>query len=292
MTFQELKKFIIKEMRMSHIYQPVMLIEILKKGGFASTEQIAKAILNHDPTQEDYYKEQVDYYKKTVNRMVGKVLTSNRGITARTGDTYSLIDSEKLNKTQTKELISLCQEKIKEYNSKRNGLHWEHRRQSRKPTDDLSNFQTLCHVCNAKKSNKDDTSFRYIDAKFNAREKGCLFCNKQKKLVSENDLAYSIRDNFAVTQYHSLIIPKRHCKDYFELVQAEINALNQLMFSEKNKLSTLDKTITGFNIGVNCGEDAGQTIFHCHLHLIPRRKGDDQSPRGGVRKVVDGKGYY
>ena len=105
MNFKDLKDFIQNQMRMSHIYQPVMLIEVLKRGGYASAEQIAKAILNHDPTQ-------VDYYKEVVKNMVCKVLTSNRGITEKTGDTYSLINYEKLTKTQTKELISLCQEKL------------------------------------------------------------------------------------------------------------------------------------------------------------------------------------
>ena len=121
-----------------------------------------------------------------------------------------------------------------------------------------------------------------------------MFCDKQKQkgIISENSLAYLIQDAFAVTKYHALIIPKRHCKDYFELTQAEINALNQLIQTERERLLKLDKTITGFNIGVNCGEDAGQTVFHCHMHMIPRRKGDDASPRGGVRKVIDGKGNY
>ena len=326
MTYQELKDFITTKMRMSHVYQPVMLVEILKKGGYASTEQIAKSILNHDPTQ-------VDYYKEVVKNMVGKVLTSNRGITSKTGDTYSLIDAEKLTKMQIKELITLCQDKIKEYDIKRDGSQWEHRKRGRKPIsgsirykvitrargrceacgvsiqersievdhihpkslggkDDLSNYQALCYVCNTQKNNKDDTDFRYLDAEFDAREKGCLFCDKKKGVIHENSLAYLVRDGFAVTKYHSLIIPKRHCKDYFDLTQAEINATNQLIHTEREKLLKLDKTITGFNIGMNCGEDAGQTIFHCHVHLIPRRKGDDESPRGGVRKVIDGKGNY
>ena len=326
MTYQELKDFITTKMRMSHVYQPVMLVEILKKGGYASTEQIAKSILNHDPTQ-------VDYYKEVVKNMVGKVLTSNRGITSKTGDTYSLIDAEKLTKTQIKELITLCQDKIKEYDIKRDGSQWEHRKRGRKPIsgsirykvitrargrceacgvsiqersievdhihpkslggkDDLSNYQALCYVCNTQKNNKDDTDFRYLDAEFDAREKDCLFCDKKKGVIHENSLAYLVRDGFAVTKYHSLIIPKRHCKDYFDLTQAEINATNQLIHTEREKLLKLDKTITGFNIGMNCGEDAGQTILHCHVHLIPRRKGDDESPRGGVRKVIDGKGNY
>ena len=328
MNYQELKEFITKKMRMAQVYQPVMLIEILKKGGYASTKQIAKAILHHDPTQ-------VDYYKEVVKNMVGKVLTSNRGVTSKTGDIYSLVDAEKLTKTQIKELIALCQDKIKEYDNKRDGKQWEHRKRGRKlisgsiryqvitrargrceacgvsiqersievdhvhpkslgGKDDLSNYQALCYICNAQKNNKDDTDFRYLDAEFDAREKGCLFCDKQKQksIISENSLAYLIRDGFAVTKHHSLIIPKRHCKDYFDLTQAEINAANQLIHTERERLLRLDKTITGFNIGVNCGEDAGQTIFHCHVHLIPRRHGDDKSPKGGVRKVIDGKGNY
>jgi diadenosine tetraphosphate (Ap4A) HIT family hydrolase len=89
-----------------------------------------------------------------------------------------------------------------------------------------------------------------------------------------------------------LFIPKRHTKDYFGLSQAEINAINQLIASQKTLLDTQDKTIDGYNIGVNCGESAGQTIFHCHVHLIPRRKGDVENPRGGVRHTIPGKGNY
>ena len=121
----------------------------------------------------------------------------------------------------------------------------------------------------------------------------CIFCNiKEERIINENDYFIVIRDAFPVSLHHTLFIPKRHCKDYFELTQAEINAANQLIHTEREKLLKFDKTITGFNIGMNCGEDAGQTIFHCHVHLIPRRKGDDKSPRGGVRKVIDGKGNY
>jgi ATP adenylyltransferase len=149
-------------------------------------------------------------------------------------------------------------------------------------------------VCNAQKNNKDDTDFRNINDEYEHRQNGCLFCDKQKQkgIINENSLAYLVRDGFAVTKYHSLIIPKRHSKDYFELTQAEVNATNQLIHAERERLLKLDKTISGFNIGMNCGEDAGQTIFHCHIHLIPRRENDDKSPRGGVRKVIDGKGNY
>ena len=105
-------------------------------------------------------------------------------------------------------------------------------------------------------------------------------------------MAYAIRDGYQVTKGHTLFIPKRHAMDYFELVQAEANAINALMLEQKSLLQSKDPTITGFNIGMNCGEDAGQTIFHCHVHLIPRRKGDVEKPRGGVRHIIPGKGHY
>ena len=104
-------------------------------------------------------------------------------------------------------------------------------------------------------------------------------------------MAYATQDKYPVAEGHTLIIPKRHVKDYFGLFQAEINAINALVIEEKEKLGK-DTSIEGFNIGVNCGEVAGQTVFHCHVHLIPRRKGDVKNPRGGVRHVISGKGDY
>ena len=83
-----------------------------------------------------------------------------------------------------------------------------------------------------------------------------------------------------------MFIPKRHVADYFGLTQAEINAVNQLIQKQKKLLDETDSTIDGYNIGINCGESAGQTVFHCHVHLIPRRKGDVENPRGGIRHII------
>ena len=124
----------------------------------------------------------------------------------------------------------------------------------------------------------------------------CLFCDVQTidrdRIIAENSLTYAIRDGFPVTEGHTLFIPKRHTLDYFSLEQEEVLAINQLMDSHRLLLQTQDSTIDGFNIGMNCGETAGQTIFHCHVHLIPRRKGDVENPRGGVRHIITGKGFY
>ena len=91
---------------------------------------------------------------------------------------------------------------------------------------------------------------------------------------------------------HTLIIPKRHTFDYFGLKQAELNAINLLIHQQKALMDNADKTIGGYNIGMNCGEAAGQSVWHCHIHLIPRRKGDVEKPKGGVRHVIPNKGNY
>jgi ATP adenylyltransferase len=121
----------------------------------------------------------------------------------------------------------------------------------------------------------------------------CLFCNISKeRIILENDLAYAIHDGFHVTEIHSLIIPKRHIYDYFDLTKDELFACDQLIKSLKESILISDSSINGFNIGMNSGISAGQTIFHCHIHLIPRRSGDVVNPRGGVRNIIPGKGSY
>lgn len=122
----------------------------------------------------------------------------------------------------------------------------------------------------------------------------CIFCDEeiQKRVLVENKLAFALYDNYPVTPYHCLIVPKSHIPSYFDLTAGEILACNELLLSMKDRIQSGDNTVSGFNIGINSGEDAGQTIFHCHMHLIPRRHRDVPDPRGGVRHVIAGKGYY
>jgi ATP adenylyltransferase len=112
------------------------------------------------------------------------------------------------------------------------------------------------------------------------------------RMVSENELAYAICDTFPVTPLHRLVIPKRHVRGYFELDSAELEACRQLLHREKAAIEREDGDVQGFNVGVNDGEAAGQTVFHCHIHLIPRRKHDVEDPRGGVRNVIPGRAAY
>ena len=121
----------------------------------------------------------------------------------------------------------------------------------------------------------------------------CLFCNsKASGIAHENNLAYSSYDTYPVSEQHCLIIPKRHVADYFELSNEELIACNDLIKIIKQEVLDKDKSIKAFNIGTNAGKISGQSIMHCHIHLIPRREGDVDNPQGGVRSVIPKKQHY
>ena len=121
----------------------------------------------------------------------------------------------------------------------------------------------------------------------------CIFCKiRKEELQFENKLAYSSTDSYPVSEFHSLIVPKRHVKTYFELTNEEIQACNELIMETKEKILKQDSSVKGFNIGTNAGKVAGQSIMHCHIHLIPRREGDVENPQGGVRSVIPKKQHY
>ena len=121
----------------------------------------------------------------------------------------------------------------------------------------------------------------------------CLFCDSKKSgIAHENDLAYASYDSYPVSDHHCLIIPKRHIKDYFDMTSDELVACNDLIQIVKNEISRKDVNVKGFNLGTNAGKIAGQSIMHCHIHLIPRREGDVDNPQGGVRSVIPNKQHY
>ena len=120
----------------------------------------------------------------------------------------------------------------------------------------------------------------------------CPFCEIEKKvdadrIVYQDDTWIAIYDNYPVSQGHVLLIPKRHVKTFFELniLELESVGLTKMILDKKYHP-------TGYNIGANCGESAGQTVMHCHIHIIPRYDGDVADPRGGVRGVIPGKQKY
>ena len=121
----------------------------------------------------------------------------------------------------------------------------------------------------------------------------CVFCNlEDHRKLGRNESGFVIRDGFPVTPLHSLIIPSRHVSSFFELTEGETTDLLSLLRETREELSKEDPSIKSFNIGINDGPEAGQTIPHCHIHLIPRRAGDMENPRGGVRGVIPNKQSY
>ena len=326
MTYEQLVDLLENRMRMSHIYQPVMLMALLENEGRASTGEIAKAILSHDESQ-------VEYYEDITKNMVGRVLRRH-GIIQKEDGGYSLVGFEYLSEQQVEHLVQLCEDKLDEYKAKRGRSIWQHRKLSagyisgtlryevlkrarfrcelcgvsadvralevdhivprnKGGTDDPDNLQALCYSCNSMKRDRDATDFRKVRESYEHRELGCAFCEvPEERVLRENELAYAIRDAFPVTSLHTLVIPKRHTPDYFALGRPEINACNRLLEEERRSIAERDESIEAFNIGINNGEAAGQTIFHCHVHLIPRRRGDIKDPAGGVRNIMPGKGTY
>ena len=329
-SFVQLEKYIREHMRMSHVYQPVMLRVLLENGGAAAVEDVAKALLNYDRSQ-------IEYYEIRVKNMVGKVLTKN-GIVEPVKDGRRIIGyrltTDQLTNRESSSLMDLCDKRLSAYVKKRGESIWGHRGiaegyvpgsirydvlkrakyrcelcgahedqialhidhivpRAQGGIDDISNFQALCITCNTNKCDRDDTDFRGVLASYNDRADGCMFCNiDSKKVVAQNELCYAIRDGYPVTRHHTLVIPKRHVAGYFDLYQPELNAIHAMLEKQRTEILCKDPTVTGSNVGINAGEDAGQTIFHVHVHLIPRRKGDVSEPRGGVRGVIPSKQQY
>ena len=329
-TFNQLEIYIREQMRMSHIYQPVMLQVLLKNGGTATTEEVAKALLSYDRSQ-------VEYYEIRTKNMVGKVLTQN-GVVEPIKDGRRIVGyrlaTVDLSGQESAALVELCQQRLSAYLDQRGDGIWGHRGiadgyvpgsvryevlkrakhrcelcgaheeqaalhvdhiipRAKGGSDELSNFQALCVTCNTNKRDRDDTDFRDVLASYDLRDEACPFCGiDEGRIIAENELCYAIRDGFPVTSMHTLVIPKRHVADYFDLYQPELNAIQSMLNEQREQIRAADPTVTGFNVGINAGADAGQTVFHFHVHLIPRRKGDVAAPQGGVRGVIPDKQRY
>ncbi len=121
----------------------------------------------------------------------------------------------------------------------------------------------------------------------------CIFCDKieKERVLFETANWIAIYDSYPVSKGHALLIPKEHFKDYFDLPDLYVDSINNRI---KQVKQILDEKYhpDGYNIGCNCGEAAGQTIMHFHLHIIPRYNGDIDNPKGGVRGVIPSNMHY
>ena len=326
-----LRNFLENDMRMSHVYQPAMIRRLLEDGGASSVEDVAKALLHHDRSQTEYYSIRTKNMVGRVltKNGIAEVVKDGREITGYRipgTETFSPEEARELIEIcdrKIQEYIEKRGKRIWSHRSKSSGyisgtLRYEvlkraHFRcelcgisaeekalevdhilpRNAGGSDDASNLQALCYSCNAMKRDRDDTDFRGMANAYDEREVNCLFCEiPTERLVAENELAYAIRDGFPVTNLHTLVIPKRHVADYFDLFQPVLNAIQSLLQDQRTAIMENDGDVTGFNMGINAGVSAGQTILHCHVHLIPRRDGDLEQPRGGVRGVIPARQSY
>jgi diadenosine tetraphosphate (Ap4A) HIT family hydrolase len=324
MTFDELIEFLETKMRLSHIYQPLLIKALVDAGGSATIRQLANAFLSQDESQ-------LIYYEDRIKQMPLKVLCKH-GIVSKDGDLV-VLNAGKMTIEQKAKIKMLCEQKLQKYVSKRGLSIWDYRLLDKDPIPDslyyrvlkeaagrcalcgatknerplhvdhikprskggkteYPNLQVLCSKCNLTKGNKDDTDLRQSMISDNDPE--CRFCHDKvlSRVVEELGTVLAIKDGYPVSDGHHLILPKRHTPDWFSMTENERRDADALIRIIKNRLSESDRTITGFNIGVNTGESAGQTIFHAHTHLIPRRDGDTPKPRGGVRGVIPRKMGY
>lgn len=137
-------------------------------------------------------------------------------------------------------------------------------------------------------NNMINTKLKEPTKRFEIQLQDCVFCSilkqRQRPLVAENHLFFAVPDQFPVGRGHTLLLPKRHTTSLFDLTSDEAVALGEILKSVKKRLSH-EFDPDGYNIGVNEGKAAGQTIPHLHVHVIPRYAGDVEQPRGGIRNI-------
>ena len=324
MRFEKLIDFIENKMRLSHIFQPLLIRSLIEAGGSATIRQLAQSFLLQDESQ-------LLYYEKRIKKMPFRVLR-NHGIVSGNGDLVSL-NVKTLSFEQKAQIKMACEKRLQEFIVQRGLGIWDYRLLDTDPVPDslryrvlkesggrcalcgatkkerpldvdhikpkskggknvYENLQVLCSKCNRSKGNKDNTDFRDDTTLDSIPD--CRFCyeNIKTRIIEEFNSVVVIKDKYPVSKNHCLIVPKRHVPDYFSMTTAEkMDSDNLLRILQKRILSS-DSTVTGFNVGMNSGESAGQTIFHAHIHLIPRRDGDTPNPRGGVRGVIPDKMSY
>lgn len=324
MTYEELEDFISNKMSMSHIYQPLLIRSLVESGGTATLRQLAHLFLAQDESQLKYYEgiikgEPVKTLKKhgVISRDKNLLSLQVTKLSFAQKAHLKMLCEQKLQEFIVKKGLGLWDYRMLDTDpvpgslrnrvlqeadgrcelcgatKKERPLDVDHivpRSKGGKNTYD--NLQVLCSKCNRAKGNKDDTDLKGFKAA--DHEPSCLFCSEElrERAVEEYGSVFAIKDAYPVTDGHHLVVPKRHTDDYFTMTADEKKDAETLLVILKKRLIDADDTIKGFNVGMNCGEVAGQSVPHAHIHLIPRRERDMVAPKGGVRGVIPEKQKY
>lgn len=313
-----LKEYLTSKMKMSGLYQPVIIKHLILGSGTASLESIAKELTTLDQAAVDDYVRKLKIHPKSV--------LAKHGIAEIEKDSYKLT----MELGDSKEnLINYCNEKIATYLEERgiepgkpagwgakrvklisetpycklcgarpsdgvSGLDIDHIVPvSNGGSDEESNLQVLCAKCNRAKGNHLIVSADSTHAKHLNHDSDCVFCTlKPDRIKYQDSYLIVIEDGYPVSKGHTLIIPLRHIPTALDLHDIEAVKVFRKCNEICESLQKDDPSIVGFNLGYNVGRGAGQTIDHCHFHIIPRRIGDVEDPTGGIRNVIPGKGVY
>ena len=318
MTFESLIDFLENKMSMSHIYQHLLLRSLVDAGGSATIRQLAQVLLSQDESQLLYYEDRIKQMPLRVLARHGVVSKDGDLVVLNTGKLtleqkaqVKMICEKKLQEYVLKRGLSIWDCRLLDTEPVPDSLYYrvlsesggrcalcgatkkerplqvDHiKPRSRGGKIEYENLQVLCSKCRQAKGNMDEEDLRNSVVADN--DPDCAFCLKKvsHRIVEEYDTVWAFEDGCPVTRGHHLIVPKRHTLDWFSMTDTERQDAGALIRILKGRISEADKTVTGFNIGMNCGESAGQSIWHAHIHLIPRRDGDTENPRGGVRGVI------
>lgn len=304
-----IRDFLLNDMRMSHVYQPLIIKELVLLGGFATLEELAKALAPYDLSQ-------VEYYTQIIKRWPRETLTKHGIVkTIKDGSRilgFQLLHADGLSHGQREGIVKLCKAKINEIVSQRGLELWAYRQlsagnitgsmrfdvlkrartrcelcgvsakikmlhvdhivpRSLGGSDDISNFQALCETCNTSKRDRDDTDFRRVAQSYGFRSEGCPLCELDHgKVIDKNELCFAASQGSG-NRRRVIVAPHRHVSESFIMHQPEINAAMELLRTQRQLIMDKDSGVSRCLMRERVVQASRGAEPHCHFLLVPVR---------------------